>query len=105
MLAKAVPALVAFLALSLYTHLLAPDEYGLYTLIFTAAIFTHNTVFNWICMGTMRFWSSKRYSDEVFISSISMAYLKVFVVLFVLLKVLRKLFDRTVSVSLVFFIF
>ena len=83
MLAKAVPALVAFLALSLYTHLLAPDEYGLYTLIFTAAIFTHNTVFNWICMGTMRFWSSKRYSDEVFISSISMAYLKVFVVLLV----------------------
>ena len=83
MLAKAVPALVAFMALSFYTHLLTPEEYGLYTLVFTAAIFTHNTIFNWICMGTMRFWSSKQYSEEVFISSISMAYLKVLFIMLI----------------------
>ena len=76
-LAKAIPALAAFVALSLYTHLLSPEEYGLYTLIFTAAIFTHNTVFNWISMATMRFWSSKHYSHETFISSVAIAYSRV----------------------------
>ena len=76
-LAKALPALAAFLALSIYTHLLTPEEYGVYTLIFTAAIFIHNSVFNWISMATMRFWSSKQYSNETFISSIAIAYSKV----------------------------
>ncbi|HIO91395.1 MAG TPA: hypothetical protein EYG68_00940 [Leucothrix mucor] len=83
MLAKAVPALAAFIALSFYTHLLSPEEYGLYTLIFTAAVFAHNTVFNWICMGTMRFWASSRYSDDAFISSITIAYFKVLLIIIV----------------------
>jgi len=84
-LAKALPALAAFLALSIYTHLLSPEEYGLYTLIFTAAVFTHNTVFNWISMATMRFWSNKNYTDETFVSSIAMAYSKILLLMSVLL--------------------
>ena len=79
-LAKAIPALVAFAALSLYTHHLSPEEYGLYTLIFTAAVFTQNTVFNWISMATVRFWSSADHSSEAFISSIVVAYSKVLLV-------------------------
>ncbi|MCK5901742.1 MAG: oligosaccharide flippase family protein [Cocleimonas sp.] len=76
-IAKAIPALAAFFALSLYTHLLSPEEYGVYTLVFTAAIFTHNSIFNWINMATMRFWSSKHYNTATFVSSIGIAYFRV----------------------------
>jgi O-antigen/teichoic acid export membrane protein len=94
-IAKAIPALAAFLALSLYTHLLTPAEYGLYTLIFTAAIFTHNTVFNWISMETLRFWSSKQYRHDTFISSIAIAYRNMLFILLISLCIALAIYWDT----------
>ncbi len=76
-LAKIVPAIMAFAALSLYTHFLSPSEYGLYTLIFTGSVFLHNVIFNWLPAGTLRFWSNKSYNQDTFTSTLARSYLKI----------------------------
>ena len=76
-LAKIVPGVMAFVALSVYTHLLTPQEYGVYTLMFSAALFLHSAVFNWLPVGMMRFWPGGMYSDNTFISTLGVLYLRV----------------------------
>jgi len=76
-LAKLIPGLMAFAALSLYTHLLTPSEYGVYTLIFTGTVFIHNVVFNWLSSGTLRYWSNQEYSDSQFINTLSTSLLRI----------------------------
>lgn len=74
MLAKIIPGLMAFTALSVYTHLLTPSQYGVYTLIFTAAMFMNTTVFNWLPVGMVRFWPGGTYTEETFISTMGVLY-------------------------------
>ena len=74
MLAKIIPGLLAFTALSVYTHLLTPEQYGVYTLIFTAAMFLNATLFNWLPVGMVRFWPGGKYSEDTFISTMGMLY-------------------------------
>ena len=78
-LAKVVPGIMAFVALSIYTHLLTPQEYGVYTLLFSAALFLHSALFNWLPVGMMRFWPGGTYSDKAFISTLGILYLRLFV--------------------------
>ncbi|PID46256.1 MAG: hypothetical protein CSB47_04840 [Proteobacteria bacterium] len=75
-LAKIVPGLMAFAALSVYTHLLTPQEYGVYTLIFSAALFFHSAFLNWLPVGTMRFWPGGIYSERAFITTLGVIYLR-----------------------------
>ncbi len=77
MLAKVVPGIMAFVALSVYTHLLTPQEYGVYTLIFSAAMFIHSAIFNWLPVGMMRFWPGGTYTDKAFISTLGVLYFRV----------------------------
>lgn len=81
LLAKAIPGIMAFIALSLYTHLLSPEEYGLYTLIFTAAMFASNVIFFWLPAGTLRFWAKQEFSKINFISTLTNTYLGIYLVL------------------------
>ena len=76
-LAKIIPAIMAFAALSLYTHFLSPSEYGLYTLIFTGAVFLHNVIFNWLPAGTLRFWSNKSFDQNTFTSTLAKSYIRI----------------------------
>ena len=84
-LAKLIPGLMAFAALSIYTHLLSPDEYGLYTLLFTGVVFLHNVIFNWLSSGTLRYWSNSDFSKSQFTNTIGTSYLKIIAVLSVIL--------------------
>lgn len=83
-LAKLIPGLMAFAALSLYTHLLSPDEYGVYTLIFSGAVLLHNVVFNWLPAGTLRFWSNNEFENNTFINTLAFSYIRIIGVLFAL---------------------
>lgn len=83
-LAKLIPGLLAFAALSIYTHLLSPEEYGLYTLIFTGVVFLHNVIFNWLSSGTLRYWSSSSYTDSQFTNTLAIAYTKITSIIFIL---------------------
>jgi len=75
-LAKAIPGLMAFTGLAVYTHLLTPQEYGVFTLIFSAALFLHSAIFNWLPVGMIRFWPGGTYSNKAFITTLGVLYLK-----------------------------
>lgn len=81
LLAKIIPAIIAFAALSLYTHFLTPSEYGIYTLIFTGAVLLHNVLFNWLPAGTLRFWSNQKFDRTAFTSTLGITYIKISMVL------------------------
>ena len=83
-LAKIIPAIMAFAALSLYTHLLSPDEYGTYTLIFAGTVLLHNVLFNWLPAGTLRFWSNEDFDNQTFTSTLASSYIKISLFLFVI---------------------
>ena len=80
-LARLIPGLLAFIALSLYTHLLSPEEYGIYTLLFTGTLLLHNIVFDWLPAGTLRFWSNPKYSQSEFKSTLFQAYSRIWLVI------------------------
>lgn len=87
LIAKTLPALVTFVALSVYTHLLTPDEYGTYALILTSATLLNAIFVNWIPAGTLRFWSNNNYSDSEFITTIVHIYVKIFLFLLIPLSI------------------
>ncbi|HFJ9471298.1 oligosaccharide flippase family protein [Bacillus cereus group sp. Bc065] len=83
-ISRGVPAIVGFIALSLFSYKLTPNEYGEYTLVITMAGFINSVAFQWIRLGVLRFYSSKQYDQVKFQSTIINLYLiVVFVVLFV----------------------
>lgn len=55
---RIVTALLSFSVLVLYTHLLSPEEYGIYTLIYTAISIAYAVLFNWIALSLERFYFS-----------------------------------------------
>jgi len=92
---------MAFTALSLYTHLLSPEQYGLYTLLLTGTVFLHNTLYNWLTAGTLRFWYGKTYSTPVFINTLSVSHIKIslYLLLIALLFVFYALFNKNLEAS------
>ena len=91
--AKVIPGLMAFMALSVYTHLLSPEQYGVYTLIFTAAMFVNATLFNWLPVGMIRFWPGGTYSEAVFISTMGVLYRYLALVILLLLVITLFIVD------------
>ncbi len=68
---------MTFAALSLYTHFLSPDEYGIYTLIMSATILFHNVIYNWLPAGALRFWASEQYNKLEFTSTLATSYIRI----------------------------
>lgn len=87
-LAKIIPGLMAFAALSLYTHYLSPEDYGTYTLIMSGTVLLHNVFFNWLSAGTLRFWSSEIYNKIAFTSTLALSYFKISLSLLLLVSFL-----------------
>ena len=73
-IAKLIPGIISFIALAVYTHLLTPDEYGIYTLIFTTAMFIFASAFIWLPVGIVRFWPGGEYDETTFISTMGVLY-------------------------------
>ena len=57
-----VPSLLGFLAVVLYTRLLSPEEYGLFTLIITTALFIESFFMNWQYQSVLRYY--QRFNQE-----------------------------------------
>ena len=52
---RGLPGIVNFLAVMVYTRLLAPDDYGLYALALAAVGLAHYLLFAWLHLGLLRF--------------------------------------------------
>lgn len=92
--AKFIPGLMAFSALAIYTHLLTPQEYGVYTLIFTATILVFTIMLNWLPVGMVRFWPGGLYDENTFISTMGMLYRCLSLPIIILLTLTALLIDH-----------
>lgn len=54
LLARLAPGAVAFASLVTYTHLLSPDDYGVYVLVITTAILVQVNLFSWLELALLR---------------------------------------------------
>jgi O-antigen/teichoic acid export membrane protein len=54
-LSHGVPGLVSFLAVSIYSHMMTPAEYGLYALVLVASGFINSVLFQWLRLSLLRF--------------------------------------------------
>lgn len=74
-LARGLPGLINFLALSVYTRLLVPDEYGRYALALATVSLASAVLFQWIQLGLLRFLPRHAGHEERLLSTILAAYL------------------------------
>ncbi|MFW5455015.1 lipopolysaccharide biosynthesis protein [Thioalkalivibrio sulfidiphilus] len=94
LLARGIPSIVAFLAIAIYTRLLTPEEFGLYTLVYTGALLLSSVCFQWLRLGLLRFYQERDSSQKtVLISTIAMAFLAVAGALLLMLPIAYFLKD------------
>jgi len=79
-LARGVPGLINFLALAVYTRLLAPEQYGYYAMAIAVVGLINVVVWQWLRLGLLRFLASYDARQEVFLSTLAAAFLSLVIV-------------------------
>lgn len=62
---KIIPALIIFVGLPIYTRLLSPEEFGLYTLALVTAEFVFSILFHWLTSSFFRFYHDEFQQNKV----------------------------------------
>src|SRR5687768_2803258 len=62
LLARGLPGMIAFLAIPIYTRMLAPEQYGRYVLAVAYATLCNALLYNWIRAGLLRYFPA--YPDR-----------------------------------------
>lgn len=75
LLARGLPGLINFFALSVYTRLLAPEDYGRYALAVASVILVNTLLFQWMLSGLARFLSRYAGQEQKLQSTLLAAYL------------------------------
>ena len=73
-LARGVPGFVNFAALSAYTHLLSPADYGQFALALATVSLASALAFQWIQMGLLRFMAQYSGDEGRLLSNVLAAY-------------------------------
>ena len=73
--ARGLPGLINFAALSLYTRLLAPDEFGRYSLVVASVSLIHVFLFQWLQLVLGRFLPAHRDEPQIVQQSILALFL------------------------------
>ena len=76
-LSLGVPGLINLLSISIFTRMLAPEDYGQYALVIAGTGLMNAVLFRWINLGLLRFYVANQSNREVFLSTIFAAYLVV----------------------------
>ena len=78
--ARGVPGLINFLALAVYTRLLAPEQYGYYALAIAIVGLVNVVVWQWLRLGLLRFISSHEEQPHAFLSTLAAAFVFLIIV-------------------------
>ena len=73
--ARGLPGLVALIAITIYSRLLTPEDYGLYALVIAGVGLADVIAFQWLRLGLFRFLPSYESRLEVFLSTVSAGFL------------------------------
>jgi O-antigen/teichoic acid export membrane protein len=74
LIARGLPGLINFIALSVYTHLLLPGDYGQYALALATATLLNAVLFQWLHLGLLRFMSRYAGCEERLTSTVMLTY-------------------------------
>lgn len=74
-LARGVPGIINFLALAVYTRLLAPQQYGYYALVLAVVSLVNVVLWQWLRLGLLRFLASHEDQRQAFLSTVAAAFL------------------------------
>lgn len=106
--ANIVQGVVGFLAIFVFTRLLAPEEFGRYALAFSIMTLAHVAVFSWLEAAMARYWAAQKSPEQLashFASLYRMAFLLIgvflpLVALILWLAPVDPLFKVAVAVGL-----
>ncbi|MDT8383281.1 MAG: oligosaccharide flippase family protein [Gammaproteobacteria bacterium] len=79
-IARGVPGLINFLALAVYTRLMAPEQYGYYALAIAIVGLVNVVVWQWLRLGLLRFISSHEEQHQAFLSTLAAAFIFLLIV-------------------------
>ncbi len=74
-LARGIPGVVNFLALSIYTRLLSPGAYGQYAVVIAGIGLMDSIIFHWLRSGLLRFLPAQHDHPQALLSTILIAFL------------------------------
>lgn len=75
LLARGLPGVLNFLAIAVYTRLLDPDQYGVYTLVIAAVGVVDALLLHWLRLALLRFMPSEENGGAVALSTILRMFL------------------------------
>ncbi len=74
-LARGVPGIINFLAITIYTRLMSPGEYGQYALVIAAVGLIDSVLFQWLRLGLLRFLPRHSEQPQVLLTTLFTAFL------------------------------
>lgn len=74
-LSRGVPGIVSFLAIAVYTRLLEPGEFGIYSLVLTLVSFCNVVFYQWLRMVLGRNYPAHRDSPDEFLAGVGTLFL------------------------------
>lgn len=81
LIARGLPGVINLAVLFLYTRLLSPEQYGIYTLVLAGVEFSNVLLFQWIRYGFLRFYPVFEKQNKIqFISTVTFTYIGLFVI-------------------------
>lgn len=70
------PSLLGLVSIGVYTRILPPEEYGLYTLVYTTVLFVETFAFSWLNQSTLRYLEKfKKGHGQVFFSTTLLGFM------------------------------
>ena len=89
-LGKGMPGIINFIAIAIYTRMLAPEEYGVYATVLATVTLINTTFFHWLRLGLLRLNSKYTNKNKInFLSSISAIFLSL-LIFFIILGILSS---------------
>lgn len=67
---KAVPGIINFSAIAIYTRLLSPSDYGIYSIALITATFLALVCFQWVQLSLLRFYADNVHQEDKFLRTI-----------------------------------
>lgn len=69
-LSKAIPGIINFSAIAIYTRILSPHDYGVYSIALITATFLALVCFQWVQLSLLRFYAENIHQEDKFLRTI-----------------------------------
>jgi O-antigen/teichoic acid export membrane protein len=102
-----VPSVFGLVAVAIYTRILSPDEYGIYILVYTTALFLQVFTLNWLYQSILRYYERFQADDIAALFTTSLVFFCAVSLVTALIFLCGlhwsgKMFDRRLGTALIY---